>query len=332
MVRVGVDEFLSPDLLLNFPAEAEIVRIPRHSTSTHEVDLWILPFARKDTAETFKRLRGVKVVQSMMAGVDWITPWLPQHITLCDGRGLHDISASEWVLSTILASLKRLPLYRDLQHQQQWDGQAAVADDFLNEPGTQAGQYRVLGEDLAGKSVLIVGYGSIGAAIEARLKPFDTTILRVARSARTEPAVAPSDLPRNVSPVTSLHQLLPQADIVVIIVPLTGETRNLIAAPELTLMRRGALLVNAARGPVVATAALVEALQQHRIRAALDVTDPEPLPPGHPLWSAPNCLITPHVGGSTPEFIHRAFRFGAQQVHRYLAGQPLKNIVGPDGY
>jgi phosphoglycerate dehydrogenase-like enzyme len=97
-------------------------------------------------------------------------------------------------------------------------------------------------------------------------------------------------------------------------------------------MKRGALLVNAARGPVVHTSALVEALQQHRIRAALDVTDPEPLPPAHPLWSAPNCLITPHIGGSTPEFIHRAFRFGAQQVRRFIAGEPLENIVTDAGY
>ena len=323
MVRVGVDENLSPDLLRDFPPEAQIVRIPRSPTGTFDVDLWILPFARKDAAQTFTHLRGVKVVQSMMAGVDWITPWLPRDITLCDGRGIHDISASEWVLATILASLKRLPLYRDLQHQHQWNGQASVPNDFLGETGVQTGQYRILGEDLAGKSVLILGYGSIGAAIEARLAPFGVSILRVARTPRAEPAV---------SPVSDLHTLLPHADILVAIVPLTPETRGLHGAPEIALMKPGALLVNAARGPVVDTAALLDALQQHRIRAALDVTDPEPLPPGHPLWSAPNCLITPHVGGSTPEFIHRAFLFGAAQVRRYLAGQPLHNIVGPDGY
>ena len=97
-------------------------------------------------------------------------------------------------------------------------------------------------------------------------------------------------------------------------------------------MKNGSLLVNAARGPVVDTDALVEALQQHRIRAVVDVTDPEPLPPGHPLWTAPNCMITPHIGGSTPEFIHRAFRFAAVQVRRFIAGQPLENIVTEAGY
>ena len=323
MVRVGVDEKLSDELLVDFPQDAEIVRIPRKATGVVDVDFWILPFARKDAQETFSHLRGVRVVQSMMAGVDWIAPWLPKDVVLCDGRGIHDISASEWVLGATLASLKRFPLYRDLQLRQEWKGQAAERGGFLGEGGAQVGQYKVLGDDLAEKTVLIVGYGSIGAAIEARLAPFGVRILRVARSARKEP---------EVSAVSDLRRLLPEADVVVAIVPLTAETRGLIGAEEIGLLKHGALLVNAARGPVVVTAALVEALTQHRIRAALDVTDPEPLPAGHPLWLAPNCLITPHVGGSTPEFIHRAFRFGAEQVRRYLAGEPLENVVLDSGY
>jgi len=322
MVRIGVDESLSEELLRDFPREAEIVRIPRKPTGIVEVDFWILPFQRRDAAESFAHLHGVKVVQSMMAGVDWITPWLPKDVVLCDGQGIHDVSASEWVLTAILSSLKRFPVYRDLQLQQVWKGQAAVSDGFLNEGGAQVGQYRVLGEDLAGKTVLIVGYGSIGAAIEARLTPFEVEVLRVARSAKSEP---------EVSSVSELHGLIPEADVIVIM-PLTEETRGLFGAAELGLMKRGALLVNAARGPVVVTEALVEALEAHRIRAALDVTDPEPLPEGHPLWLAPNCLITPHVGGSTPEFIHRAFRFGAAQVRRFIAGEPLENVVTDAGY
>jgi phosphoglycerate dehydrogenase-like enzyme len=323
MVRVGVDESLSEELLADFPRDAEIVRIPRNLSGTVEIDFWILPFQRRDAAEAFSHLRGVKVVQSMMAGVDWITPWLPKGVVLCDGRGIHDISASEWVLAAILSSLKQFPLYRDMQLREEWKGQASVADGFLNEGGAQIGQYRVLGDDLAGKTVLIVGYGSIGAAIEARLAPFEVKILRIARSARSTP---------EVHAVSDLRKLLPEADVVVAIVPLTADTRGLIGATEIGLMKHGALLVNAARGPVVATDALVEALNQHRIRAALDVTDPEPLPAGHPLWLAPNCLITPHVGGSTPQFIYRAFRFGAEQVRRYIAGKTLENIVTDAGY
>jgi len=323
MVRVGIDETLSPELLVDFPPEAEIVRIPRNSTEELEVDFWILPFARKDAAATFSRLRGLKVVQSMMAGVDWIIPWLPKNVTLCDGRGIHDISTSEWVVTAIMSTLKRFPLYRDMQNLHQWGGQASVRDGFMNEGGAQVGQYRILSEDLSGKTVLVVGYGSIGAAIEARLTPFGANFIRVARSARNPP---------QVFAISELQSLLPQADIVVAIVPLTPETEGMFKAQELALMKPGALLVNAARGPVVDTDALVQALTEHKIRAALDVTDPEPLPENHPLWSAPNCMITPHIAGSTPEFIHRAFRFGAAQVRRYLAGQPLENIVTDAGY
>jgi len=181
----------------------------------------------------------------------------------------------------------------------------------------------VLGEDLAGKTVLIIGYGSIGAAIERRLSPFEVTVLRIARTAKQSP---------EVFAISELHPLLPEADIVIVIVPLTSETSGLIGAGEIALMKHGALLVNAARGPVVDTMALVESLNSHRIRAALDVTDPEPLPADHPLWEAPNCFFTPHVAGSTPEFIHRAFRFGAAQVRRFMAGEPLENIVTEAGY
>ena len=323
MVRVGVDENLADELLADFPPQAEIVRLARTILSPVEVDFWILPFYRKDAATSFQQLRGVKVAQSLMAGVDWILPWLPGDVILCDGRGIHDISASEGVMAAILASMKRIPLYRDLQNQQQWRGFATVTDGFLGEAGAPRGQYKVLGEDLSGKTVLIVGYGSIGAAIETRLTPFGVTVLRVARSTREHP---------KVSAISELHALLPQADIVVLIVPLTDATRGLIGAAEIARMKHGALLVNAARGPVVVTDALVEALQQMRIRAAIDVTDPEPLPTGHPLWSAPNCLITPHIGGSTPEFIFRAFRFAAQQVRRFVAAEPLENVVTEAGY
>ncbi|HEY2039725.1 MAG TPA: 2-hydroxyacid dehydrogenase [Edaphobacter sp.] len=323
MVRVGVDENLSPELLTDFPSEAEIVRIPRNGSDQYDVDFWILPFARKDAADAFSHLRGVKVVQSMMAGVDWILPWLPKDVTLCDGRGIHDISTSEWVLAAVLSSMKRFPLYRDLQSLREWRGQAAVRDGYLNEQGAQTGQYRVLGDDLSGKSVLIVGYGSIGAAIEARLAPFGVTIARIARTARETPTVFS---------ISELHRLLPEADIVIAIVPFTPETDKMFSRREFALMKPGALFINAARGPVADTDALIEALDARKIHAALDVTDPEPLPQNHPLWSAPNCFITPHIAGSTPDFIHRAFRFGAAQVRRYLAGQPLENIVSDAGY
>src|SRR5271155_4041437 len=157
MVRVGVDENLAQELLADFPPEAEIVRVPRRPSGVLDVDFWMLVFARSDAKETFQYLRGVKVVQSMMAGVDWIAPWLPKEIVLCDGRGLHDISASEWVLTAILTSLKRFPLYRDAQLRQEWKGQAPIPFGSVSEGGVQVGQYQILGEDLEGKTVLIVG-------------------------------------------------------------------------------------------------------------------------------------------------------------------------------
>jgi phosphoglycerate dehydrogenase-like enzyme len=323
MIRVGVDENLADELVAAFPPQAQIVRLPRTIPEPVDVDFWILPFYRKDAQKSFPQLRGVKVVQSLMAGVDWILPWLPKHVTLCDGRGIHDISTSEWVLAAILSMMKRIPVYRDLQAKQQWRGFAGAPDSFLRETGASRGQYTVLGEDLAGKTVLIVGYGSIGAAIEARLRPFGITVLRVARTRRELPPV---------SDVRELDGLLPAADIVVLVLPFTADTRGMFGEAQLQRMKPGALLVNAARGPVVETGALVRALEAGRIRAALDVTDPEPLPEGHPLWTAPNCLITPHIGGSTPEFIHRAFAFAAQQIRRFAEGEPLENVVTDAGY
>ena len=169
---------------------------------------------------------------------------------------------------------------------------------------------------MADSTVLIVGYGSIGQAVEARLAPFGAKFLRVARRAR-----------EGVHPVSKLDELLGQADTVVLIMPLTSETRHLMDATRLAKMKAGALLVNASRGPLVDTEALLQALQEKRIRAAVDVTDPEPLPPGHPLWSAPNLLITPHVAGDSSKFMQRAFKLVREQVERYARGESLLNIV-----
>jgi len=127
--------------------------------------------------------------------------------------------------------------------------------------------------------------------------------------------------------VSELDSLLPQAEVVVLILPSTEETRGLIGSRQFALMRQGALLVNAARGPIVQTDALVEALQQGKIRAAIDVTDPEPLPDGHPLWSCPNLLITPHIAGSSKEFSRRALHTAANELRRYMNGEPLHNVV-----
>jgi phosphoglycerate dehydrogenase-like enzyme len=204
-------------------------------------------------------------------------------------------------VGAIVASVRNFPRFVRAQEAGEWD--FAVS------------------ESVAGKRVLIVGYGSIGAAVERRLAGWEVTIERIARHPR-----------EGVRPITELHEALEQADVVVILVPVTDETRHLVDAKFLRSMKDGALLVNAARGPIVDTDALLKELTAQRITAALDVTDPEPLPPGHPLWQAPGLLLTPHVGGAITGARDRAYAVVRDQLARYAAGEPLRNVIGPRGY
>ncbi|MER8088309.1 2-hydroxyacid dehydrogenase [Streptomyces sp. NPDC058316] len=246
----------------------------------------------------------VRVVQTLTAGIDHVEPGLgllPAGVRLCNAKGVHEASTAELALALILASLRGFPGFVHGQAKEEW----------------RAGFYPAL----ADKSVLIVGYGSIGAAIEDRLAPFECArVARVARSARATargPVRALDDLPA----------LLPEADVVVLSTPLNPSTQGLVGAEFLAAMPDGALLVNVARGGVVDTGALLLELGSGRLRAALDVTDPEPLPAGHPLWHAPNVLITPHVGGSSSAFLPRAKRLVAGQLNRFASGEPVRNVV-----
>jgi len=316
MLKVGVPEAFDPDLFRLLPGGIDLQVIPAHPDRTYEVEFWIAPWG-KHAGDMWPHLRGVRVVQATLAGVDALLKLLPQDVTLCDARGVHNISTSEWTVAAILASLKYFPFYGEVQREGIWSLRREAESRYLAmHPGAKHLYPAVLCEELHGKRVLIVGYGAIGSAIEDRLRPFGVAITRVARSARD-----------GVFGVEELPELLPSADIVVLIVPFTSQTRGMMGAKELALLKPGALLVNAARGPVVDTDALLAALHAGRIRAAIDVTDPEPLPDGHPLWSAPNLLITPHVAGSTPMFMTRAMAFAATQVGRYLRGEPLENVV-----
>jgi phosphoglycerate dehydrogenase-like enzyme len=242
------------------------------------------------------RMRSLRVVQALTAGVDWIRPHVPPSVALCNARGAHDASTAEWVVAATLGALRAFPLFSAEQAAGRW-------------------AYQATGQ-LAGKTVLIVGYGAIGAAVEQRLAGFEVTVHRVAR--RPRPGVAGlADLP----------SLLPAADVVVLLVPFTEESRGLADAGFLARMKDGALLVNAARGAVVDTAALVAEVASGRLLAALDVTDPEPLPAGHELWSLPGVFITPHVAASTPVSRQRAARLVREQAEAYLAGAPLRNVI-----
>jgi phosphoglycerate dehydrogenase-like enzyme len=261
----------------------------------------------------------VKLVLSMLAGTEWIPPLVGPHLTICNARGAHNISTAEWTLAAILSMLKYFPLYQEIQREGRWKRRFEAPPHYVAITGDKHPLYPpVMLEELTGKTVLLVGYGAIGHEIERMLAPFHVHLLRLARSARKDP---------QVHAVGELDNLLPQAQVVILILPSTGETRGLIGARQFAAMQQGALLVNAARGPIVDTDALVEALHSARIRAAIDVTDPEPLPEGHPLWNCPNLMITPHVGASSPQFAPRALRTAVGEIRRYMKGEPLHNVV-----
>jgi phosphoglycerate dehydrogenase-like enzyme len=250
--------------------------------------------------DLLSQMSSLRVLQTLSAGVDWLLPHVPPGVTLCDAGGARDTAVAEWVLAAILASTRTLPELRDRQREHHW----------------QWCQSR----ELAGSTVMILGYGAIGAAVEARLAPFDVELIRVARHARPD-----------VHSVDDLESLLGRADVVVVLLPLTPATTGLLDGELLGRLRPGALLVNAARGPIVDTDALLELLQSGRARAVLDVTDPEPLPADHPLWDAPNLLLTPHFAGDTLPADRRAFALVGEQVGRYVRGEQLVNVV-EDGY
>jgi phosphoglycerate dehydrogenase-like enzyme len=266
-----------------------------------EVELYVVPYMTSGLGylELMSSMPALKVVQSLTAGVDNILRFVPEGATLCNARGVHDASTAELAVALTLASLRGFPDFVRAQDRHEWTGERRPS--------------------LADRTVLIVGYGAVGAAVERRLAGFECTVLRVARRARD-----------GVSGLDELPDLLPAADVVVLTVPMTAATDGLVDARFLAAMPDGALLVNVARGPVVRTEALLSELQSGRLCAALDVTDPEPLPRDHPLWSAPGLLLSPHVGGNTTAFLPRAMALVGDQVRRWCAGQPLENVIGGD--
>ena len=292
----------SPEHLADPPAglRYEVVRpesVAGLPPSAAEVEFYV-PAYQLGAADPdlFARLPRLRVVQTLTAGVDHIRGAVPEGVVLCNGRGIHDTSTAELALTLILASLRGIPEFVRAQDEGQWQPERR--------------------ESLADKRVLIVGHGQIGAAIEARVLPFEAEVVRVARRPRP-----------GVHAIGQLPELLPDADVVVLILPGTAETRHLVDAQFLSRMKAGALLVNVSRGSVVDHDALVDALEDGRVRAALDVTDPEPLPAGHRLWQAPNLLISPHVGGASSAMWPRAYRVVRDQLERYARGLPLQNQV-----
>ena len=247
-----------------------------------------------------RALPRLRLVQLLSAGAEAWTDRLPEGVALSDCRGAHGGATAEWVLATLLAVYRHLPRFVAAQQAGTWDYHQT--------------------EELLGKRVLLVGAGDVAEETAARLQAFEASTTLVARRARD-----------GVHGVDELPALLPHHDAVVLAVPLTPQTRGLCDSAFLAAMPDGGVLVNAARGPVVDTDPLVAELRRGRLWAAVDVTDPEPLPEGHPLWSAPGLLLTPHVGGSVPGGRARAYRVAAEQIACWAREGTTPNLV-VDGY
>ncbi len=270
--------------------------------SIAEVEFLVAPYIRPAEVVMARvaEMRSLRVIQLLSAGYDNFLPYLPPDVRLCNASGVHDASTAELAVALALASNRRLDHHARNMTTGTWDNDFATS--------------------LADRHVLIVGYGRIGEAIERRLAGFEVgSVARVARRART------GEVP--VHPITELLTLLPAAEVVFVVTPLTPDTEHLIGAAELAALPDGALVVNVSRGRVVDTDALVAATASGRIRAALDVTDPEPLPSDHPLWHTPGVLISPHVGGQSSAFYPRMHRLVHDQLVRFAAGEPLSNVV-----
>ena len=244
--------------------------------------------------EAMRLMPDLEVCQLPTAGFEHALAHLPEGVTLCNAAGVHDASTAELAIGLILARLRRID---DM-------ARAMPAGEFIHD------RY----DALADKHVVIVGAGGIGQALARRLEGFECDVVLVGRTAR-----------EGVRARTDLDDLVRQADVVVIAVPLDDSTRGLVDGAFLARMRDGALLVNVARGAIVDTDAILA--EAGRLTFALDVTDPEPLPPEHPLWRAPGVLISPHVGGNTTAFLPRIGRLVREQVERWESGSPLRNVI-----
>lgn len=292
----GRDRLATIATVHTFPMDGEIPEV----AGTGDI---LIAAHDADRAIAYARhIDGLRVIQAFSAGVDRMIGSVPEGVILCDAAGVHDVAVAEWVLMVILASQRRLAEHVDGQRTAHWREESLT------------------GSDLVDASVVLLGAGSIGAAVEARLAPFGGKVTRIARRPRP-----------GVLTIADLPAVLPAADIVVSLLPLTPETRGIVGAGFLGAMPDGALLVNASRGPIVDTQALTAEVLSGRLRAALDVTDPEPLPDGHPLWTAPGVIVTPHVASDVHAEGERAWQLAFEQVGRYARGEPLINVVS-EGY
>jgi phosphoglycerate dehydrogenase-like enzyme len=254
--------------------------------------------------ERGKRLRWLQLLTQGFENAD--AHGVPAGIAVTNAADAYSPAVAMHAVALLLAVQRRFPLMLANQLKGEWIRSMSVA---MTSP--------------AGASVAICGFGSIGQEIARLIRAFGARVIALTRSAKAH-VLADESLP-----VEKLHEVLPRADVVVLALPLDASTRHLIGASELALCRKTAVLINISRGGIVDTAALVKALESGTIAGAgLDVTDPEPLPTGHPLWAAPNLIVSPHVAAAVGKAgFERLADVAAGNVERFLAGKPLAHVV-----
>jgi len=285
---------------LNVPSKFK--RLSPSTTPIENADLSEITFyvptymGGQPALELTKKMPNLKILQMPNAGYDDAMEYVRDGMTLCNGKSIHDDSTAELAVGLIIASLRGFPDFVRNQDKSDW---VHVKNKSIND-----------------RKIGIIGFGSIGTTIAKMLSGFAVEIIPFTQSGRD-----------NTIAITDLNKHLPTLDVVILILPLTKESKHLFDAKRLSLMKNGALLVNVARGPIVETDALVKELNSGRITAALDVTDPEPLPKDHPLWKAKGVLISPHIGGDTTAFESRARRLIESQLNLLADGKPLNNVI-----
>jgi phosphoglycerate dehydrogenase-like enzyme len=305
-VPEGTDE----EYLAGLPDTVEIGYLPLTDrelpADSGRVEFLIAPWPQNSKlfGSQVKQLPSLRVVQSFAAGVEALVPHIPARVTLCNGRGLHDSAVSEWCVGAVLAVYNKFSSYQRLQDWGKWN--------------------HIETDTLEGHTITILGYGSIGKAVEKRLAGFDVVIQRVARTTRL------SDDGHQIYGFDQLNRVLASTHVLINLLPLTEQTSKLLDKAKLALLPNGALVVNAGRGKSIDTDALIAELSAGRLYAALDVTDPEPIPEGHALWTTPNIMLTQHSSGSSSDYYAKVYPFVHEQVKRYMDGAPLMNVVGGD--
>jgi phosphoglycerate dehydrogenase-like enzyme len=273
------------------------VTTPVETSDLSEITFYVPTYmGGRPALELTKKMPNLKVLQMPNAGYDDALEFVREGITLCNGRSIHDDSTAELAVGLTIASLRGFPDFVRNQDKSSW---VHVKNKSIND-----------------RRIGIIGFGSIGSTIAKMLSGFSVEIVPFTQSGRD-----------NTTAISDLDKHLPTLDVVILILPLTAESKHLFNAKRLSLMKDGALLVNVARGPIVDTDALVKELNSGRITAAVDVTDPEPLPSDHPLWQAKGVLISPHVGGNTTAFEKRARKLIESQLNLLAEGKPLNNVI-----